>query len=251
MLRTNRSLFKLFPEATAAVTHTHTHGKTLCNNNLVVKVTSPLPKKCQLPTMKTDGTNEAMPGPNGNNARPEPKMPGTMEQLKSNQREKATFVPLQKIRCAPLPKTRRCVHPSKRRRSVPLQPKKRRRCVPLQQGEKMRSSPKRRRCVHLQNTKQAVFICKKREDVSMCPKKEKMCSSVTRSRCFPLQKKEKMCSSSNFRLFQRFDTVKTSQDSCSNSSTAQQCHGTQATSKRHRLVVIELHTTALGPRAQN
>ena len=201
--------------------------------------------------MKTDGTNEAMPGPNGNNARPEPNMPGTMEQLKSNQREKATFVPLQKIRCAPLPKTRRCVHPSKRRRSVPLQPKKRRRCVPLQQGEKMRSSPKRRRCVHLQNTGQEVFICKKREDVSMCPKKEKMCSSVTRSRCVPLQKKEKMFSSSNFRIFQSFGAVKTSQDSCSNSSTAQQCHGTQATSKRHRLVVIELHTTALGPRAQN
>ena len=137
----------------------------------------------------------------------------------------------------------------KGRRFVP--PPKRRRCVPLQQGEKMRSSPKRRRCVHLQNTGQEVFICKKREDVSMCQKKEKMCSSVTRSRCVPLQKKEKMRSSSNFRLFHCFGTVKTSLDSCLNSSTAQQCHGTQAISKRHRLVVIELHTTALGPRAQN
>ena len=137
-----------------------------------------------------------MPAPNGNNARPQQKMPGTMEQLKSNQRKKRTFVPLQKTRCVPLPKTRRCVPPSKRRRSVPLQqkkrrrfgsPPKRRRCVPLQPGEKTRSSPKRKRCVHLQNTGQEVFICTKAEDVSTCKRKEKMCSFVKRSRCVPLQ----------------------------------------------------------------
>ena len=107
-----------------------------------------------------------------------------------------------------------------------------------------------------------VFICKiqdkrcssaKKE--KMCPcsnKKEEMCSCVKRSRCVPLQtKKGKMCSSANFRLLQSFGTVKTSQASCRNSSTAHQCHATQAISKRHHLVVIELHTTALGPRAQN
>jgi hypothetical protein len=106
-----------------------------------------------------------------------------------------------------------------------------------------------------------VFICKKQDKrcssakkEKMCPcsnKKKEMCSCAKRSRCVPLQaKKAKRCSSANFRLLQSFRTVKTSQASCWNSSTAHQCHGTQAISKRHHLVVIELHTTALGPRTQ-
>ena len=152
--------------------------------------------------------------------------------------------------CPLIQKEKKCSSATKKRRRFGPPPK-RRRCVPLQQGEKTRSSPKRKRCVHLQNTGQEVFICTKAEDVSTCKKKEKMCSSVKRSRCVPLQtKKGKMCSSSNFRLLQSFGTVKTSQDSCLNSSMTHQCHGTQAISKRHRLVVIELHTTALGPRTQ-
>jgi hypothetical protein len=125
-------------------------------------------------------------------------MSGTMEQLKSNQRKKRRYVPLPKIRCVPLPKTKRCVPPSKRRRDVLCNKKKRRRfgppperfrCVPLQQGEKTRSFPTRRRCVHLQKTGQEVFFYKKGEDVSMFKqkrgdvfmcKKEQMCSSASK-----------------------------------------------------------------------
>ena len=67
----------------------------------------------------SNGNNETMPGPNGNNSRPQQKMPGTTEQLKSNQCIKRRFVPLPKIRCVPLPELRRCVPAFPRRRSVP------------------------------------------------------------------------------------------------------------------------------------
>ena len=147
--------------------------------------------------MKADGTNETMPGPNGHNARPQPKMPGTMEQRKSNQREKATFVPLQKIRCAPLPKTRGCVHPSKRRRSVPLQPKKKKKMCSfatrredafISQWEKMCSSAKyKTSCVHLQKKRGCVHVPKKREDVFICHKEQMFSSAKKRKDVFIVQ----------------------------------------------------------------
>jgi hypothetical protein len=109
--------------------------------------------------------------------------------------------------------------------------------------EKMCSSAKyRTRSVRLQKRGRCVHVLEK---------KEKMCASVKRSRCVPLEtKKGKMCSSSKFRLLQSLGTVKTSQDSCSNSNMTHQCHDTYAISNVTALVVIELHTTALGPRTQ-
>ena len=159
-----------------------------------------------------------------------------------------------------MPKTKRCVPPSKRRRDVLCNKKNEEDLVLHRKDSDVFLCNKGRRRDHFPQGKD-VFICKKQDNrcssakkEKMCPcsnKKEEMCSCVKRSRCVPLQtKKGKMCSSDNFRLLQSFGTVKKSQDSCLNPSMTQQYHGTQATSKRHHLVVIELHTTALGPRTQ-